>query len=403
MSKTIWIINESASTPDVGYAGRWFYLSKYLAKEGYNIYLISSSYSHIYRNPPKFDTKYLVQECDGFKFVWLKVPKYKNSFDKRRILNWFIFNNNLKNLPKIIPHKPDFIVISSPSLIPSMGAYKLSKKLGAKFIFDVRDIWPLSLIDIGGYSKFHPFIVFLQMIENMAYKNSYITTSPLEKSILHMKKHGLDESKFRWIPNGCDFEEMQNPSQLDPKVASMIPKDKFIIGYCGTLGAANAVEYLVKSAKLLRDNKNIFFVIVGDGKDKQHLKMLANGLTNIIFIDAISKKSVQNMLKLFDLCYFSLKDEKVFEFGISPNKIPEYLYSAKPLLYSFSGYGNDMIDHNFGFKVRADDENALAQEIFKIYKIPKEKLDQMGKNAKDYALKHYSYKELAKKFIEIFQ
>jgi glycosyltransferase len=401
VSKNIWIIHETASTPDVGYAGRWFYLSKYLSEMGHKIHLVSSSYSHVYRSPLEFNGDFLVQNInDGFNFIWLKVPCYKDSFDKRRILNWFIFNNKLRLLPSIINDKPDFIVSSSPSPISSLGATKLAKRFNAKFIFDVRDIWPLSLMQIGGYSKFNPFIIFLSFVEKNAYKKSYKTTTPLENAILHMKKKGLSANKFKCIANGCDFEELDNPSPLPEEIINLVPKDKFVIGYCGTIGEANGVEYLVKAAKLLQYNKNICFVIVGNGKNKKNLQNIANNLKNIIFIDTIAKRSVQNILKLFDICYFSLRNKKIFDFGISPNKIPEYLYASRPVLYSYSGYGNDMIKFNFGFKIEAENENLLADKILEISEMPRDVLIKMGKNAKRYALKNYSYKELAKCFIE---
>lgn len=401
MSKTLWIINETASTPKVGYAGRWYYLSKYLVRLGYKVYLISSSFSHIYRNPPNIKGEFEVNLVEGINFVWLKVPHYKNSFDKKRILNWFIFNYKLKKLPEIIHDKPDFVIVSSPSPVASLGGRNLANKFGAKFIFDVRDIWPLTLMEIGGYSKFHPFIMLLQWIENKAYKNCDLAISCLEKSVLHMESHGLDRAKFAWIPNGSDFEEMQNPEPLSKDILSQIPKDKFIIGYCGTLGEANGLKYFIEAAQILKDNDKISFLLVGDGKDKQKLLNTANGLKNIIFIDSIPKKSVQNILNFFDICYISILDKAIYKFGIAMNKIPDYLYASKPILYSFSGYGEDMIKFDFGFKIPAENATVLVQKIVEISNLPKEKLQQMGQNGKNYALGKYGYSQIALKIDEL--
>jgi glycosyltransferase involved in cell wall biosynthesis len=89
-----------------------------------------------------------------------------------------------------------------------------------------------------------------------------------------MKSRGLDESKFHWIPNGISLPEVENNEPLDPMVLDQIPRNKFIIGYTGTLGSANAMNYLIDAAEILSGNDALHFVLVGEERMKEHLKKL---------------------------------------------------------------------------------------------------------------------------------
>ena len=129
--KSIWIINQYASTPDTGMGGRHYYFARELAKLGHDVHLIAASSTHLLRRLPDVDDKYCVTEVDGFNFVWVKTPVYSNSTSLRRILNWFLFSRRLRGLPKVIAGRPDTIIYSSPSLVPDLGAYRLAKRLGS--------------------------------------------------------------------------------------------------------------------------------------------------------------------------------------------------------------------------------------------------------------------------------
>src|SRR5690606_6675176 len=129
-------------------------------------------------------------------------------------------------------------------------------------------------------------------------------------AINYIKKYGIIESKFDWIPNGFSISEFLDPVELDKEIIRLIPNDKFIIGYTGTLGHANALESFIKAASLLKRNKNIVFMIVGSGKEKQNLVNQADklGCSNILFLDSIDKKKIPSLLNYFSACYVGFLD-----------------------------------------------------------------------------------------------
>ncbi len=398
--KTFWIINQYSSTPETAMGGRHYYIAQELAKKGHMVYVIAGSYSHLLREPKIFSEEFLFEEIEpNFNFVWVQLPEYHGAHDKKRIINEFIFSYKIRKLKKLIQDRPDVILHSSPALISYFGASNLASYFKVPFIFEVRDPWPLTLTEIGGYSKSHPFVQFLQWIEDKAYKQANFVFSNFFNAIEHMKSRGLDESKFHWIPNGISLPEVENNEPLNPKVLDQIPRNKFIIGYTGTLGSANAMNYLIDAAEILSAKDAIHFVLVGEGKEEGTLKKIVNEkkMKNVTFISSIPKKQIQTMLEKFDACYIGWQNHKMYRLGIAANKLPEYLYSAKPIIHSYSGAGDFVQQANAGISVEAGNPKLIAEAILQLYQLPEHERQEMGKRGKNFVLENLDYMKIAEK------
>lgn len=403
MSKTLWIIHQYASTPETGMGGRHFYLAEELTKLGYKVYLIAANNHHLLRNSPNIKERYYFDNSRGFTFVWIDMPSYAEAHSKQRVFNWFLFPLRLQKLAKLIPDKPDAIISSSPSPFAFLGAERLAKKFKAKLFFEVRDIWPLTLIELGGYSPKHPFIRLMQWVENRAYQKSDGVISNLKNSVEHMQSRGMDPKKFYWIPNGFSLNEVNQEVPLNEDANSKLPKDKFIIGYTGTMGVANALDTLIEAAEIVQDKPDIAFVLVGQGKERAALEQMVKDkkLSNIYFIDPIPKIEIQAMLAKFDACYIGWLNDDLYRFGIGANKIPEYLYSGKPILHGFSGKGDPIQEYNAGLTFEAENPQALSDAIINLYQMPKEEREAMGSNGRKAALDEYEYGMLASKLAKL--
>ncbi|MBE0494660.1 MAG: glycosyltransferase family 4 protein [Thiomicrospira sp.] len=399
--KTFWLINQYASTPETGMGGRHFYLAKELAKQGHTVYLIAASYTHLLRKPPALKDEYKIEDVAGFKFVWVKVPEYGDAHDKKRVLNWFKFAWKLSKLPKVIVDKPDAILFSSPSLIPFLGAQRLARKFNAKLAFEVRDIWPLTLVELGGYSPKHPFIRLMQWMEDKAYRDSDVVLSNLPNAVEHMVQRGMDKAKFSWIPNGFDLDEVSQTQPIAESVINSLPKDKFIVGYAGTLGVANALDTLIEAAEILKDQTDIAFVLVGGGKEKPCLVEKAQSLNNVIFIEPIKKAQIQTMLKQFDVCFIGWRNESIYRFGIAPNKLPEYMMSAKPIVHSYSGSFDFVVKADAGISVPPENPQAVAEAVLKLKAMSTQERTELGQNGRNYAIQNHDYAKLAEKLAKV--
>ena len=349
------------------------------------------------KNNNNIDKEFSSIDIDGFTFVRIPVYWYKAAHDKRRVINWFVFSWRCMFLTQVIQDKPNIIIASSPSPVVFFGARYLASKFHAKLVFEVRDIWPLTLIELGGYSVHHPFIIMLRWIEKLAYKRSDLIISNLPYFYKHMVKFGEDINKFSWIPNGIDVSEMQTAELLPKNILNKIPQNKFIVGYIGTFGAVNALDSLIDAASLLNDD-SISFVLVGHGKERSKLleRVKNMNVKNVTIMESINKKQVQSMLHNFDVCYLGMAKCPLFHYGVAPNKLPEYLFSKKPIIYSIeSGDYLPVDDACAGISIPAEDSNSIVDAIIRLRNMSDLKLKELGDNGRAYAIKNHDYKNLS--------
>ncbi|MGM0767029.1 MAG: glycosyltransferase family 4 protein [Pseudomonadota bacterium] len=399
MAKTVWIINQYASTPETGMGGRHYLLAKELAANGVNVYLIMASFHHLLRSPTQPESTYQVSTEGNFHVVRVKVPVYDGAHNGRRILNWAIFAYRLLGLKRVIDQEPDAVLYSSLSLVGVLSAERLARHYKVPLTFEVRDLWPLTLTEIGGVSRRHPFVRFLQWVEDRAYRVSDRVVSNLPGAVDHMVGRGLAREKFVWIPNGISIKAMESGESLNTEVAGAIPGDQFVVGYAGTIGVANALDCFLSAAALLKNETGICFVLVGNGKEKDRLRgrVEQECLPNVRFLPAIAKAQVPSLLKKFDACFIGWKDESLYRFGIGANKIPEYFFSGKPVIHAFSGGYDPVAEFGAGITVPAESPEPLAKAILGLYRMTPEERDASGENGRRAALENYDYAQLAKR------
>lgn len=395
----ILLINFYASTPATGIGGRHHYLARELVKLGHDVTLVAARRHHLLRDG--LDAAMLPAEemVDGYRFVRVDVPAYAHAHDKRRVLAGLVFSAKLLGLCRRVGGRLDAVLCSSPELLSYLGAERLAQACGARLVFEVRDIWPLTLVEIGGYSPRHPFIRFLQWIEDRAYARAGRLVSNLEGAVEHMVERGIDRGKFTWVSNGIALDEVAAPDPLPSEVTEQIPVDGLRIVYTGTLGAANALGTLIEAAALLRDLPDVHILLVGKGRTRADLEARrdALGLTNVRFLGPVLKPQVQSMLAACDVCYIGWLKSPLYRWGIAANKVPDYLVSGKPIIHGFSGGSDPVAKFDAGLTVPAEDTQALADAIRHIHAMPEEERRRMGENGRRAALEYYDYAKLAHK------
>lgn len=400
-AKIIWIINQYAGSPNHGMEFRHYYLAKELAKAGNKVLIISGSFSHLFKQQPEIIGDFTFEDINGITYCWVKIPSYERSTSLARLKNMLKFMFMLNKFPLEKFEKPDAIIVSSPSLFPIVRAKKWAIKFKAKLIFEVRDIWPLTLQNLAGISKLHPLIVFMKWFEKFAYKNCDKIVSVLPGAHLHVKTYGIHEEKITCIPNGIDLEEVEHPEQLDNSVNEKIPFGKFIVGYAGSIGVSNALDSFIEAAVKFKENKEIVFVIFGNGAEKEKLMKKALGCNAILFFEPVKKEQFQSLLNRFDICYIGWKKESLYRFGISANKIFDYLFAAKPIIHSVDAYNDPVKDAKAGISVPPENVDAIVEAVHKIASMSIEQRAELGKNGREYVLAHHTYKALVEKYLQL--
>ena len=397
MGRRLYIINQYAKTPATGASNRHYELARGLAERGHDVTVVAAAFDHLVAEPVPVRHRYTVeQQGDGFRFAWVRVPPFRGAVSAGRVRAWLSFARALPGLPRVVGDAPHTILYSSPSLIGWLGAAWLARRTGARLVFEVRDIWPLSLVEIAGVSPRHPFVRLLQRIEDMAYRRSHAVISNLPHAVEHMAERGLNRDRFTWIPNGCRLSNRRD-EPLDGAVAEQLPDRPFLVGYTGTVGRANEVSALVGAASQLQHRKDIGFVVVGDGTERAALERRAaqEGLSNIAFVPPIPKSQIQSLLSRLQACYVGLQPQPLFRFGVSPNKLFDYMLAARPILYGIdSGAYRPVSEAGAGLDVIPGDEAALARAIERMADMPVQERRAMGERARA-ALDDYDYARLA--------
>ena len=400
--KTIWVINYFAGTPNSGWGERHFYFAKYWKEQGYSVKIISSSYNHMFNEKtlPVTTGEFTDETCEGIDFVWVKTPKY-NPQSMKRFWAQLVFAWKVLKLPIEKYGKPATIIVSSMPIFPIWSGIQMKQKWGAKLLFEIRDIWPLTLQLLGKKSAAHPAVKFIGWFEKIGYQKADVVVSLLPNAHEHFNEVAQKNVEFAYIPNGIDATQLKTESILE-ELKNSLPKDKFIIGYAGTLGLANALEYLIDAAEILKEDKRFHFVIVGDGYLKIPLSEKSKTWGNVFFFDKIKKNQVQDLLTHFDTCFVGRNDTPLFKHGVSANKYFDYMLAEKPIVDSNNFIKDPVELSGCGILVKPDDAQAIVDGILKIYAMTKEERMAMGAKGSQYVLHNHSIQHLALEYTKLF-
>lgn len=399
--KSVWYISKyfaPVSRSDIG-TRAWFLLKEFVSR-GVVVTAFGSDSNHL-ADCPEFEGNYFSENVDGVNVVWIKTFKYKNASSVFRILNWLHFEWRLLFLDKSRIEKPDAIIISSLSLLTILNGFLLRWKFSSKLIFEIRDIWPLTIIEEGGYSKWNPFVMTLALVEYLGYKYSDLIVGTMPNLQEHVKNITGDDGKVVCIPMGVSSEMLKQGASLpDGYLAKYIDNKYFNVVHAGTIGITNALETLFAAAELLAENETIKFVIVGDGNLRAEYERRYQHLKNVVFAPKVSKAQVHSVLSKSSLVYFSTYKSKVWHYGQSLNKVIDYMLSGRPVIASYSGFPSMINEAECGFFTPADDHIALANKVVEISLLDTSILDLMGARGRPWLIKNRDFKLLANFYIQ---
>jgi glycosyltransferase involved in cell wall biosynthesis len=403
MGKTIWYICQYAVPLKYGFGTRHFYLGKEMVKLGHKVSIISANYNFAMTAFPPDKSNYNYEIIDGIDVCWIRVNRYKKTDGIGRIISWFVFMWRLMFYSDKKNPKPDVIIVSSLSLLPILNGIILKRKFKAKLIFEIRDIWPQTIIDLGNYRRLNPFIIIMKMIEKIGYKNSDHIVATMPKADLHIARIIHQPFKFTCIPQGMDPNVLTNSDKTNDEFKTeYLPEEKFIVGYAGAIGLSNELETIIEAAKLLEvSNPEIHFMFLGDGPLKHHFREYTSDMSNITFIPKVNKLAVNSFLEKCDVLYDSFKYASIYKYGLSRNKWIDYMYSGRPLIVSFTGYLSLINEAGCGTAVPAEDIESLKEVLIRYSRKSKTELDDEGNRGKEFILKNRTFDILAKEYLKI--
>jgi glycosyltransferase involved in cell wall biosynthesis len=400
----ILIISKYALSKEMGFETRLFALSRIFVKKGFDVTIISSVDNYFGNFPKSYKQIYNKEIIDGIKVTWIKSLKYKKTISINRVLSWLDFEWKLLWSKKECLNAPDVIIVSSLSLLTILNGVRLKKKFNCKLIFEIRDIWPLTLVEEGGYSKSNPFVKLLSWIERWGYKKSDLVIGTMPNLCEHANSVTKKNINCGCIPFGFHLRDYTKEELTEEyKKDYGIPTHKFVIGYAGSIGLSNGLDTFIKVIKRLKDNIQIHFVILGKGALRESYISYLKDCSNVQFIEKVERSEVKYILKKCHVLYFASLNSKVWKYGWSPNKLIDYMISGKPVLASFSGYQSMINEANSGLFVPAEDEDSLIKGIQQMYSMTSDELEAMGKRGREWLIQNRQWETIADNYLSIMK
>ncbi len=400
-------INHYAGSPRHGMEFRPYYLAREWVKAGHEVNMLAADTSHLRQTNPELKHKYQDEDIDGIRYTWCRTPAYPGNGIKR-VINIFSFLGKVMGLSGryLRDWKPDVVIASSTYPLDTVPAAFIAGKTGAKLVYEVHDLWPLTPVEVGGMSPRHPFIRLMQWAEDFGYRKANTVVSMLPCARDYMMQHGMTTEKYLVIPNGVDVDEWQGavaalPAEHVARLDELKAQKRFLIGYAGGHGLANALDFLLDAAAQLKDAP-VTFVLVGDGPDKAALQQRADelALDNVVFLPSIPKRAVPAFLARMDSLFIGWRKLPIYRFGINPNKLFDYMMAGKPVIHSVEA-GNDMVkDAGAGISVGAEDPAAIADAVRRMAALTPNERGRMGAAGRQYILAHHDYRLLARRFLQ---
>ncbi len=406
MGKRIWIVNYYTGNPDKIFNPRYTQLAHYFMQAGYEVTTFNANYENN-EDAPLF----LRKQYGEFDYVHVKAPQYVGNGLKRMYSIWKFAQTIKKHTDEF--EKPDVILhnVHAPFDYPIV---KVAKKLGAKYISEVWDLWPDNFANFGMVSRSNPAMKVFYRVERWIYEHADQLVFTIPGALQYLQDKGwttktggkIDMSRVHYINNGVDLEQFDHDRDNYPRNdADLNRKDIFKIVYVGTISFANHVQMLVDAAALLQNDTNYHFFIYGDGAQRESLVQYVKDkkIDNVHFKETriplcemawvVSQATVNVMTYEYGFGYM----------GVSSGKMFQYLAAGKPIVCNINiAYDNVIRDNELGVAENITTPEAFAQSIRNCAEQPRYKYDGMCDRVRK-AAERFDYKNLAAEEIKVIE
>lgn len=398
--KTVWIVNHySAINSKDGWNGRHQSLARHMRARGWNPVLLLAGTDHpAGRSHLREGEKIRIGEEDGVPHVMFAAPEYSGN-GRSRMVNMAVFAlrilkpGALKGVPR-----PDVIVGSTVHPAAAFAARMLARRYRTPFVFEIRDVWPEALIHLDQLSESSMVARGMRRVMHSLVRTADLVVSPLPRIADYVTSISPGRPTL-WVANGTEGDIPTTSTGERPARDG----STFTLMYLGSLGAAMDVETIVRAASLLSrtlDGRKVVLRVVGDGARRAHLMEFADehaADVEVRFEDRVPRTSVLAKAAEADCLVHAMHDHAVYQYGISPNKIFDYLLAARPVAFAADAPMNPVEEAKAGRVVPPERPSDLAAALAEIADLTPEERDEMGRRGREHVLANYTYSALAEK------
>lgn len=397
----VWIFNHYASAPDASAGTRHFDLATRLQAMGVDTTIFAAGFSHFTLRDERLRRHVLSRSeyIDGVRFIWLRTIPYRGN-GLLRILNmlsyWLVVQIEQWRLTA-----PDVVIGSTVHPFAALAGEGVARHRRACFIYEIRDLWPQTLIDMGVLREEGGAARALRAIERRLVHRADAVVTVLPGAKTYLAERGYRPRVLKYIPNGSSptHQPTADADHLIRLMAGWKAQGFVVFGYVGSHGAANGLSTLLDAANSLRlvGSPRCKILLVGDGPEKAALRSRARAecLDHVEFADPIPKAAVQPLLKYLDAGIFHLRPNAVFRYGVSSNKLFDYMAARLPVVFACTGAYDPVAAADAGISVSPDDGAALARAMAIIGSMTPDARARMGERGRAYVAQEHDLDLLA--------
>ncbi len=395
-------VNHYAGAPGLGMEYRPYYLAREWVRNGHPVQVLAADFSHVRSSqPPAGD-----QHIDGIAYRFYATPRYQGNGGGRALNIAAFLRAVWADSERLLREfAPDVVIASSTYPMDIWVARRLARRARAKLVYEVHDLWPLSLIEVSGMPRWHPFIVLCQAAEDAAYRDADVVVSMLPKVHAHVVSRGLDPKKLHIVPNGITPDEWQGQAlplrdDVQAGIAAARASGRTVVGYAGSMGLPNALDTLLDAAALLRDEA-LVFVLVGDGHEAERLRqrVAAESLSRVQILPPLPKAQIPALLAAIDIAYIGWLRVPIYRFGIAPNKLMDYMMAGCAVLHSVQAGNDPVAESGCGLTVAPQSPAAVADGLRRLAALTAQERRAMGERGRAFVLAQHTYPVLAERFL----
>lgn len=401
----VWVLNHYAVPPGSVGGTRHFHLAEHLRTYGWEATIISASTEHAsgqQRLVPSEATR--LERFSGVPFLWLRTSPYRGN-GGGRMLNMLSYTwRALMPSTTRLLGRPDVVLGSSVHPFAALAGALLARRHGVPFVFEVRDLWPQTLIDLGRLRERSVVTYAMRLLEKWLYRRAGRVVTLLPRAVDYIAALGVDPDKVVWISNGVNIESFPSFSRV-----RSTREAAFIVMYFGSHGQANGLEALLKAMAVVKSEKKcpqIRLRLVGDGPLKPQLQEMALSLgldeNWVVFEKAVKKSEIPRMAAEADAFVITVPDRpNLYRYGISPNKLFDYLAGGRPIIIGSAAINNPVEDAQCGITIKPDDPVALADALVTMARTPLSQREVWGQRGRRHVEERYGYDRLAERLAKL--
>ena len=398
----IWIVNHYADPPE-GHATRTFDISRRLIEKGHPTTIFGCTFSHYYSKPfrklgwrPWHDENF-----DGVTYVWVYGTPYKGN-DWRRVLNMLVFSSLAFLAGLFRRGRPQVVIGVSVHPLGALVGYFLARVKRARFFFEITDLWPQTLIDFGRLSPDGLSARVMRRLERFLFRKAERIIMLWRNTDEYVESQGTSREKILWVPHGVELSRYED---LEPYLGGATRP--FKIFFVGGFVSGNSLDTILDAAAELqrRGRRDVRFFLVGSGQERQKTIDRARelGLDNVEFPPGVPKKDVVKVMNGADAFIYGLQDLPLYRFGVSMNKVTDYLAAGRPIVFFGNSTYDPVRNANAGFSVPPNDPGAIADAIAELLALSPEERVAMGERGRKYLVENHNIPLLTERLLEVFE